>query len=136
MQRSCFIAALLSCTLARGAYAQADVVEREIKATPGRDVRVAVYTSIRPDCTSGPLPTIRLANGPTHGTVTVKRGTFRATNFNKCLATDVPAFVAFYRAVRDFAGGDEFELEVTFSGGRKQIEHFKLSVSNAQGQGI
>ena len=138
--RDRFGAALLSsfllCGLAGEACAQANLVEREIKASPGHDVRVGVYTSIRPDCTSGPLPAIRLASAPTHGTVTVKRGTFKATNFKQCLATDVPAFVAFYRAAQDFGSADEFELEVTFSGGRKELEHFRVSKDASGGQGI
>jgi hypothetical protein len=105
---------------------------------PGSDVRVGIYTSIKQDCTSGPLPAIRLVTPPAHGTITVKRATLKATNFKQCLATDVPAFVAFYRAVQDFNGTDEFELEVNFSGGRKQTQHFHVSVSNTPngGQGI
>jgi hypothetical protein len=130
------LSSLLLCGFVGEAGAQANLVEREIKAAPGRDVRVAVYTSIRPDCTSGPLPAIRLANAPAHGTVTVKRGTFKATNFKQCLATEVPAFVAFYRAAQDFGSADEFELEVTFSGGRKQLEHFRVSKDTSGGQGI
>src|SRR5271169_752221 len=76
---------------------------------------------------------------PAHGTITVKRGTLKATNFTQCLATDVPAFVAFYyHAAQNFNGADEFELEVSFSGGRKQTQHFRVSVSNSPngGQGI
>jgi hypothetical protein len=130
------LSSLLLCGLTGEACAQANLVEREIKASPGHDVRVGVYTSIRPDCTSGPLPAIRLASAPTHGTVTVRRGTFKATNFKQCLATDVPAFVAFYRAAQDFGSADEFELEVTFSGGRKELEHFRVSKDASGGQGI
>jgi hypothetical protein len=130
------LASLLLCGFVGEACAQANLVVREIKALPGHDVRVGVYTSIRPDCTSGPLPAIRLAIAPSHGTVTVKRGTFKATNFKQCLATDVPAFVAFYRAAQDFSGADGFELEVTFAGGRKQIEHFRVSKETLEGQGI
>ena len=109
--------------------------DREVKAPPGRDVRVGVYTSIRPDCTSGPLPAIRLASAPAHGTVSVKRATLKATNFKQCLAIEVPAFVAFYRAAQDFSGADEFELEISFAGGRKQIQRIRVNVSDA-GQGI
>lgn len=119
------------------ARAQGDV-EREVKAAPGHDVRVGIYTTIRPDCTSGPLPAIRLASPPAHGTVSVKRAMLKATNVKQCLAIDVPAFVAFYRAAANFNGADEFQLEITFAGGRKQIQHFRVSVSNAAngGQGI
>ena len=51
---------------ASGAGAQ-DTVERNVRAAPGKDARVAVYTDIKPDCTSGPLPTIKLASPPAHG---------------------------------------------------------------------
>jgi hypothetical protein len=138
MTRCWFAAALLLCASAHEAYAQASLVEREVKASPGRDVRVGIYTSIRPDCTSGPLPAIRLAGAPAHGTVNVKRAMLKATNVKQCLAIDVPAFVAFYRAAQDFSGTDEFELEISFAGGRKEIQHFRVSVANnpSGGQGV
>jgi hypothetical protein len=143
MMRRWLTTAFLLCVsahfvFAQNAPAQVNPLERELKASPGRDVRVGVFTSIRPDCTSGPLPAIRLANPPAHGTVTVKRGMLKATNFKQCLAIDVPAFVAFYRAAQDFSGADTFDLEITFAGGRKQIQHYQVSVSSdsSGGQGI
>jgi hypothetical protein len=138
MTRYGLAAALLFCASAHHVCAQENLVQREVKTPPGRDVRVGIYTSIRPDCTSGPLPAIRLASAPAHGTVTVKRGTLKATNFKQCLATEVPAFVAFYRAAQDFNGADDFDLEISFAGGRKQIQHIRVNVSNDPngGQGI
>ena len=67
-------------------------------------------TSVR--FASGPLPAIRLAAPPAHGSVTVKRGTLKATNIKQCLAIEVPAFVAFYDASTDYSGADDFELEI------------------------
>jgi hypothetical protein len=123
---------------ARLVGAQSAPVEHAIKATPGQNVRVGIYTSIRPDCTSGPLPGIRLAEPPAHGTVSVKRAMLKATNVKQCLAIDVPAFVAFYRAAPNFSGADEFELEINFAGGRREIQHFRMTVTGAVsgGQGI
>ena len=135
MTRYWLAAALVFCVSAHDVCAQANSVDREVKAPPGRDVRVGIYTSIRPDCTSGPLPAIRLASAPAHGTVSVKRATLKATNFKQCLAIEVPAFVAFYRAAQDFSGADEFDLEISFAGGRKQIQRIRVNVSDA-GQGI
>ncbi len=117
-----------------GAGAQ-DMTERQVKAVPGRDNRVAVYTNIQPDCTSGPLPAIRLLAPPAHGTVSVKRGMLKATNFKQCLATEVPVFVAIYRPAEGFAGIDEFELEVGVAGGRKQRQHFRVTVAGSPGGG-
>ena len=114
------------------------MIDRAIGAAPGQNVRVGIYTSIRPDCTSGPLPGIRLAQAPAHGTVSVKRAMLKATNVKQCLAIDVPAFVAFYRAASNFSGADEFDLEINFAGGRKEIQHFRMTVTGVAngGQGI
>jgi hypothetical protein len=133
MKRYWFGAALLFLDSVQLVCAQSNLFERAIKAAPGQDVRVGIYTSIRPDCTSGPLPGIRLARAPAHGIVTVKRATLKATNVRQCLAIEVPAFVAFYRAAQNFNGADDFELEVTFSGGRKEIQNFRVSVAGASG---
>ena len=132
----CWLAAVgILCLCVAVANAQADRLEREVKAAAGRDVRVGIYTNIRPDCTSGPLPAIRLVAAPAHGAVSVKRGTLKATNLKQCLGIEVPAFVAFYRAAGDFNGGDEFELEIGFAGGRKRLQHFRVEVSTKPGGG-
>jgi len=133
-----WLGAAFLCVAVLAARAQASIVERQLRAAPGHDVRIGIYTDIRQDCTSGPLPAIRLLAPPAHGAVTVKRGMLKATNFKQCLATEVPAFVAFYHAAGDFNGTDEFELEISFAGGRKQLQHFRVNVSNnpAAGRGI
>jgi hypothetical protein len=120
------------------ARAQVGSVQRELKVSPGRDVRAGVFTDIRPDCTAGPLPAIRLASAPAHGTVTVKRAVLKITNFKQCLAAEAPAVVAIYRAAQDFSGSDTFDLEISFPGGRKQVQHFHVSLGNdsSAGQGI
>jgi hypothetical protein len=128
-----WLAAALACVPMAVALAQ---VDREVKVPTGKEVRVAVYANIRPDCTPGPLPAIRLMVPPTHGKVTVKRGTLKATNIKQCLAAEVPALVAFYRSAEGYNGADEFLVEIVAASGRKQ-EHFRVSVSDASGgQGI
>src|SRR5260370_8928300 len=126
-------AALLCC--ASAVYSQDNSIDREIKASPGREVRVGVYTSIRPDCTAGPLPAIRLAVAPEHGTVTVRRAMLKATNLKQCLAVEAPAFVAFYLASQDLQSDDRFELEVSFAAGGKKLHRFHVHISNAPNGG-
>jgi hypothetical protein len=119
----------LLCAGANNVYSQASSFDRDIKAAPGREVRVGVYTSMRSDCTAGPLPAIRLSVAPEHGSVTVRRATVKATNVKQCLAAELPAFVAFYRAQAQSAAEDHFELEVSFATGRKQIQRFRVTIS-------
>jgi len=134
ISRYCLTLAFLCLS---GAIAHAQSV-REFKATPGKDVRVTVYVNIRPDCTSGPLPAIRLATPPEHGAVTVKRGTLKATNLKQCLAAEVPAFVVFYRAASGYSGADAFALEINSAGGHSAVQRFQVNVigNRAGGQGI
>jgi hypothetical protein len=135
MSRYWLAAVAILCLSGVVADAQTDRLEREVKAAAGHDVRVGIYTNIRPDCTSGPLPAIRLLTAPAHGAVSVKRATLKATNLKQCLGIEVPAFVAFYRAAGDFNGADEFELEIAFVGGRKRLQHFRVEVSTKPGAG-
>jgi hypothetical protein len=138
MKRCGLFTAMFFLAGALATHAQDDVIERQLKAAPGRDVRAGVFTDIRPDCTSGPLPAIRLATPPAHGSVTVKRGTLKATNIKQCLAIEVPAFVAFYHASADYSGADDFELEIGLPNGHKRRErvHVMVTKSSSAGQGI
>jgi len=135
MSRCVLAAAALLCVAALAARAQENLVEREVRAAPGRDVRIGVYTDIRSDCSAGPLPAIRLVTAPAHGTVSVKRGTLKATNFKQCLGIEVPAFVGFYRAAAEFSGPDIFELEISTRDGRKQRQRIRVLVTKSPGAG-
>jgi hypothetical protein len=98
---------LLAALLIAGSapvFAQVQTVNRSEHGAPGTDIRVGVYVNIKPDCTSGPLPSIQLISAPENGKVTVKQGKVTATNYKQCLAIEVPAFIAFYRSRPDFAG--------------------------------
>jgi uncharacterized membrane protein len=129
-----FAVAMAMCATA--GYAQTTSLDREVKAASGREVRVGIYTSMRADCTAGPLPAIRLSVAPEHGTVTVRRATLKATNVKQCLAAELPALVAFYRPKADSANDDRFELEVSFAADRKQIQRFHVTIiSNGANEG-
>src|SRR5262249_16134763 len=59
-------------------------VERQVKGKPDTNINAGIFTTIRNDCTAGPLPAVRLVAPPAHGKVTVKQGKLRATNVKSC----------------------------------------------------
>ena len=119
------------------AFAQAPTVERQIKGKPDTNINAGIFTTIRNDCTAGPLPAVRLITPPAHGRVTVKQGRLRATNVKQCLGMELPAFVAIYRSAQDFVGEDSFTLEVIGAGGKTQLQRITVTVAKpAAGQGI
>jgi hypothetical protein len=129
MRWFCLAAVAVLSMIALPASAQNDEVQRDLKAVPGEATRIGIYANVKPDCTSGPLPQIRLVIPPAHGVVRVKRATAKLTNVKLCLATLVPAFVAFYLPAGSFTGPDEFELVISKSEGGKQVQHFRVTVS-------
>jgi len=54
---------------------------------------------------------------------------------SSALSAELSAFVAFYRPKPDSANDDRFELEVSFAAGRKQIQRFHVTISNAESEG-
>jgi hypothetical protein len=108
--------------------ARAETVEHSAQGETNKDIRIGVFVNIQPDCTSGPLPTIRLVTPPAHGKVTVKKGNVDATNYKQCLALSVPVYVAFYRSDKDFLGNDSVVLEVRYPGGKQEVQHIVITV--------
>ena len=130
------IVALVLAATTTGAIAegQSQVVERSVKSVPNKDTRIGVYINVRPDCTSGPLPTIRLVSPPASGKVVLKSGRVKATNYKACLALEVPAYVAFYKSPPDFVGNDFLTIEVKFVGGRTEIQKITVTVADVGAQ--
>jgi hypothetical protein len=128
--------AMLALTLAGAATmstaALGQTVTRAARGEPGKDIRVGVFVNVKQDCSSGPLPTIRLVEKPANGTVTVKSGKINAKNYKQCLALEVPAYVAFYKSEPTFNGVDSFVIEVRFPEGRTEMQ--KLNVTVGAGQ--
>jgi len=130
-------AIVLSCAWASGVCAQAAQVERMAKGPSGKPIQVGIYLNVRPDCTGGPLPTIRLIGSPEHGKIMVKKAKVSATNVKQCLAFEVPGLVAFYQSQPNFAGVDALTLEVKFPGGRTEIQKITVTVgASSPGQGV
>ncbi|XIA62919.1 hypothetical protein ACFIOY_26615 [Bradyrhizobium sp. TZ2] len=127
---------LVGAATSAGAQEQSRTVERTVKSVPNKDTRIGVYINVQPDCTSGPLPTIRLISPPASGKVVVKSAKVKATNYKACLALEVPAYVAFYKSPADFLGNDALTIEVKFANGRTEIQKITVNVAGAGGQKI
>jgi hypothetical protein len=122
------LAVVVDGTGAVWAQSGTQMVERSVKAVPNKDTQIGVYLNVLPDCSSGPLPTIRLATPPSSGKVVVKTAKVKATNYKACLALEVPAYVAFYKSPPEFLGDDVLMIEVKYAGGRTEIQKITVKV--------
>src|SRR3954452_8232980 len=128
-----FAVAAFTGWLGRG-QAQTQTVERPVKAVPNKAPQFGVYLNVLPDCSSGPLPTIRLATPPASGKVVVKTAKVKATNYKACLALEVPAYVAFYKSPPEFLGNDVLTIEVKYPGGRTELQKITVKVVGSGAQ--
>jgi hypothetical protein len=122
------LAILMDGTGAVWGQSGTQMVERSVKTVPNKDTQIGVYLNVLPDCSSGPLPTIRLATPPASGKVVVKTAKVKATNYKACLALEVPAYVAFYKSPPEFLGHDVLTIEVKYAGGRTEIQKITVNV--------
>jgi hypothetical protein len=106
-------------------------VDRTANGQADTDIRVGVYANVQPDCTSGPLPSIQLKSPPEHGKITVKKANITMTNYKQCLALEVPAFAVFYRSHPDFAGVDVVAVEISFPGGKTELQRISVTVESS-----
>jgi hypothetical protein len=123
------LALVLTFVAGSALHAENKLVERTVKGASGRDIRLGIYVNVGPNCQSGPLPSIRLRDPPQHGKVTVREAKVRATNYKKCLALEVPGFVAFYRSQSNFSGIDELTLTVEFPNGRTELQKIRVDLT-------
>ena len=131
---STLVAALLILPLSAGAEEPIRTVERTVKSAPNRDTQIGIFVNVQPDCSSGPLPTIRLISPPAAGKVVVKSAKVKATNYKACLALEVPAYVAFYKSPPEFLGDDVMTVEVKYAGGRTEIQKITVNVTGTGAQ--
>jgi hypothetical protein len=134
MKRKFLAVAVIALATPSVAQSPVPTVERSVKALPNKDTQIGVYLNVRADCTSGPLPTIRLVSPPASGKVVVKTAKVKATNYKACLALEVPAYIAFYKSAPDFSGADIMTVEVSYPGGRTEIQKITVNVSGAAAQ--
>lgn len=109
----------------------ARIITRHVNAVPGRPVKLAVFASIKRDCTSGALPTVRLSKPPHQGRVIVHRARLHISNHGACLSADVGALVAFYRAGVGASGKDSATLTISAPNGRvMQLNRYTITITN------
>jgi len=128
MKRATLLTAALLTFLSGSAHGQS--VERTVRGPSDKDIRVGVYINVQPDCSPGPLPTIRLITPPSNGKVTVKRAKVTGTNYKQCLALEVPGFIAVYHSAPGFSGVDTLTIEVKFPAGRTENQRIIVTVGD------
>jgi hypothetical protein len=96
----------------------------------GKSERIGVYVNIRPDCTAGPPPVLRIVKPPDHGQMDLELVNAQLANVGSCPRTEGPGYVASYKSKPGFEGNDSVVIEAQFPdrGGETRVEKITVRV--------
>jgi membrane protease YdiL (CAAX protease family) len=109
----------------------ATVVSKEVFA--GREARIAAMNYVNTDCSSGPVPDVRIVTSPANGSIRLAQITIpidrpKSDERFACNGKPVEAMGIFYTSRDGFAGGDTVMLDVDFRHGTVRRITYKISV--------
>ena len=125
----------IGCALAlsgTAALAQTNSAHRSTDVVAGKSHRLGVYGNVQKDCTSGPLPTVRVVTPPKHGELNVRSGKLKAGRITRCPRLEAAAQGVFYKANPTFKGTDEVSYEVKSASGKIETHTVRVTVKDAQ----
>jgi hypothetical protein len=117
---------------ATSAIAQTNSAHRSADVVAGKSHRLGVYGNVQKDCTSGPLPTVRVLTPPKHGELNVRSGKLKAGRISRCPKLEATAQGIFYKASLTYKGPDEVSYEVRSASGKVESHTVRITVKDAQ----
>jgi hypothetical protein len=129
------LASALACMLilcATGAIAQTNSAHRSADVVAGKSHRLGVYGNVQKDCTSGPLPTVRVLTPPKHGELNVRSGKLKAGRISRCPKLEASAQGIFYKPSPTYKGADEVSYEVRSASGKVESHTVRITVKDTQ----
>jgi hypothetical protein len=124
----------LACVLVlfgTAALAQTNSAHRSAEAVTGKPLRLGTYGNVQKDCTSGPLPTVRVLTPPKHGELNVRSGNLKAGRVTRCPNLRPTAQGIFYQANSKYSGTDEVSFEVKAVSGKVETHTVRITVKDA-----
>jgi hypothetical protein len=112
------------------ALAQTNSAHRSAEAVAGKSLRLGTYGNVQKDCTSGPLPTVRVLTPPKHGELNVRSGNLKAGRITRCPNLRATAQGIFYQASPKYSGTDEISYEVKSASGKVDTHTVRITVKD------
>jgi len=128
------LAPALACALilaATAALSQSNNAYRSTDVVAGKPHRLGVYGNVQKDCTSGPLPTVRVVTPPKHGELNVRSGKLKAGRISRCPKLEATAQGVFYKPNPTYKGADEVSYEVKSASGKVESHTVRITVKEA-----
>lgn len=99
----------------------------------GNEIRIGSMNNVNADCSSGPVPDIRVLTQPTNGELRMEEirlvvSRSSTNNRSHCNGKEVDARGVFYKSKAGFVGVDSVQLEVDFRNGTVRRFFYQIEV--------
>lgn len=124
------LAALALTTLAAGpALAQMTVTRSESVAT-GKLARIAVAPNLKKDCSTGPVPEVRVTGAPKNGSVVTRTAKAKTPAGYRCPNVEAQVQGVYYKSNDRYTGTDETTFEIKTADGAVERITVKITVGS------
>jgi hypothetical protein len=119
MRRISLVAAMMMASLPVGAHCQPapSTNYTSLEAEPSKPLQVGFYAQAHKDCSPSKLPTVRVVEAPTLGTLSVRPNELKTDRVPTCPSLKIPAQVVSYQARDKATGSDHVMYSVTYPNG-------------------
>ena len=125
-----YVTGVIAALVAAPALAQS-ANYTSVEAAAGKALQLAYYASAHKNCTPGRLPTVRVIEPPTSGTLMVRVAELTTSRVAGCPPLKTPARVVFYQSRPGYVGPDHVKYEVTNESGEVATYDTTITVKTA-----
>ena len=101
---------------------------KSAETVAGAASQIDYFATGKKDCSSAPPPSVRVIKSPSHGLLTIRRGTMTTNKIPNCPNLQAPANVIFYTGNAGYSGPDEIVYEVADAKGQVAIYNITVTV--------
>ena len=107
---------------------------RTVQVPAGATARLGSFSNLKPDCSPGPLPEIKVVTPAKTGVIAVRRRQGKLGPATRCPNADATAQIVSYQA-KPTPGQDEVAFQVTLPNGKVVLHTVVISVTEGPGTG-
>ncbi len=120
-------AAVAMMGLAGPALAQTTVTKSET-VPAGKQARLVIVPNLKKDCSTGPMPEIKVVTPPKSGSLITKAGKLKTPAKYRCPNKDTEAQAIFYQPNSGYTGADGVVVEIKNSDGEVEKRDIRITV--------
>jgi len=120
--------------LAGPALAQTTVTRSET-VPAGKQARLVIVPNLKKDCSSGPMPEIKVVTPPKSGSLITKAGKLKTPAKYRCPNKDAEVQAIFYQPNSGYTGSDGVVVEIKNSDGEVEKRDIRITVDKSDKAG-